>query len=141
MFNYDKCAIPTVYCGNNKDLPPKKQGSNTYYLRHGTGFECMKKGYGAGSSTERSKGLSPYSLQQIPYVGPKYEENFKKNKVETITDLMDYDQNPKQLSVLLERVFLKKNGAFDEKAYNSTLMWLYKRGIKNLPECYDIKSI
>jgi len=136
-FNPQNCAIPSVYCGNGNSLPERT--NDKYYTRKGTQYECLQKGIGTGMAIERTRGLPNDSLQQIKYVGVVYEANFKKLKIQNTTQLINYSKvSNKATEELLRRVFIKKGGVFDEKAYNSTLLFLYNKGLNNLPQCIKL---
>jgi|SRR5437868_5894291 len=138
-FNPNKCAIPTVYCGKNPKIPARKKGDDHYYVRKGTPNECMSKGFGAGMINERNKKLPDNSLQQIKYVGDTYDSKFKKNhKIKNVNDLIKYAKKY-NVQRLLTGVFTKKDGKLDMRAYNSTLLYLYRVGVTNLPTCKNIK--
>lgn len=140
-FDASLCAIPTVYCGKNKQSPKKVTGENYYYVRKGTSYECMKKGFGAGMGEERRKNLPSNSLQNIKYIGPVYAQNFASKGIKTIANLIKFAQT-KGIKKLLHQVLKKSNGILDTKAYNSTLLFLYKSGsIKNLPRCKKITTL
>ncbi len=140
--NTYKCAIPSYYCGKNTTIPKRKKTDEVYYVRHGTPYECLKKGFGAGSIIEKNKNLSKNSLQQIKYVGEKYENAFKTRGIKTISNLLENAKinNSHSNSKLLKAVFVKKDGVIDKRAYNSTILFLYNNNIntKNLPECDKI---
>ena len=143
MFDLDRCTIPTVYCGTKKSVP-KKTKNNTRYVRKGTNYECMTKGFGAGMAMEKLKKLPLNSLQRIKYVGETYELNFKKKNVNNIDQLINHIRNLKKekVSTFLKSVFRKKDGVIDQRAYNSTLVFLYENGVHaNLPQCSKIKEI
>lgn len=141
MFNPRDCDIPVVYCGNNKKIP-KTSKNGARYVRKGTPYECLSKGYGAGVHNEKAKHLKSTSLQHIRYVGDLYESNFKTKKINTLAGLLNYSKtlSREDLKRFLESVFLKKDGVVDMRAYNSTLMYLYNNGIyDNLPPCSKIR--
>jgi hypothetical protein len=145
MFQPKKCSIPTVYCGNKKVIPKKSKTdtSNTHYVRNGTAYECMKKGYGSGMNSERLKKLPSNSLQRIKYVGDTFESNFKKKNIHTTGMLITFSKTLSRngLKNFLEGVFSKKGGTVDRRAYNSTLMFLYNNGVyENLPTCTVIND-
>ena len=138
--NLDQCAIPKVWCG--KHTPPKRRpGDLKYYYKTGSRSECVKIGYGAGMYGERKKHLPTGSLQQIPYVGDVYEKKFKKMGITNKHDLRREatTRSSKELGGLLKRVFTKKGGVLDKRAYNSTVVYLYQNGIGNVPQCSKIK--
>lgn len=139
MSYIDKCSIPVVWCGKG-DIPTRKSGDEKYYIRKGTTHECMQIGFGAGKYSEIKKGINNNSLQNIKYVGETYENNFKEKNIDTILDLIKYVSSHTQLQIklLLSSVFKKKGGGTDMRAYNSTLMFVYKKGIKDLPPCLKI---
>lgn len=136
-FNPDDCATPTFYCGDDPAVPPRIPGKDTFYSRHGTPRECLTKGFGAGMYSERAKHLPVDSLQKIKFVGEKYEANFAVEKIKNVDDLGWYVHNHtvSQIDAMLRRVFQKKGGVLDLKAYNATLLYLYKRGEPRIPNC------
>jgi hypothetical protein len=138
-FDYKRCSIPTVYCGKKDPIPIRPDEDGYYYYRKGTGYECLQKGIGIGGATERGKLLGVNSLQRIRYVGVNYEAAFIKNNITSLTDLIGIDDE-KEYKILLTKVFTKKNGELDTRAYNSTVMYLYKANVKSLPECEIIKK-
>lgn len=142
-FKSKECRIPTVWCGDGEEWPASKKGDEIRYYRVGTRSECMKKGFGAGAASERSKYLPKSSLQNIRYVGAKYETNFGDNGIQTISHLRHYAKHHtrEELDGLLREVYKKSNtGAFDTRAYNSTLLFLRKNGTSRsrLPRCHTI---
>jgi hypothetical protein len=141
MFDIESCKIPTVYCGTKTTLPPRQKNEDFYYTRIGTPHECMSKGFGAGINTSETKGISPNSLRKIKYVGEVYVQHFEDEGINNINSLIKYaNNNPKgSLEKLLKRVFVKKDGVLDKRAYNSTLMYLFRNsGQKALPVCQKI---
>ncbi len=139
VFNASKCAIPTVYCG--KGAPPKRKASDTkYYTGTGSRYDCMRKGFGAGTAIERAKHLPVGSLQHIKYVGVVYEGRFKSNNIRNIRDLLtEAERKTKaQIKRLLRRVFMRRKGGLDKRAYNSTILYLYQHGIGHVPSCSRI---
>jgi hypothetical protein len=139
MFNPDKCYIPTVYCGNKEKKYPYVEKDNRY-LGQGTPHQCMRKGFGASIARENKKNIPVSSLQNIRYVGPKFEEAFQKEGIATLNQLLIFIQNnPVQTTkTMLERVFRNANGSLNGKGFNSTLLYLYRNGNKQLPGCVDI---
>lgn len=140
-FKLQECSIPVIWCGNG-DMPKKKVSSDTHYYKTGTRYECMKKGFGAGMHTERKANLPDSSLQNIKYVGDVYEERFKSQNINTISQLLNYSlkSTPRQIEALLREVFKRKKSGVDQRAYNSTLIYLYRHGNGNLPKCSKIKT-
>jgi hypothetical protein len=140
-FDVDRCSIPTVWCGS-KSMPSRKKGEDKYYVRRGTPHECMKIGVGAGIYSERKKGIPATSLQNIKYVGEVYEKNFMKKRIRSLNELIKYASTHSSADIkkTLSSVFKKKGGAIDQRAYNSTLMYIYRRGIHELPQCLKISS-
>jgi len=136
-FKADECAIPKVWCGNGK--MPKRTTKNYYKI--GSRAECVKVGFGAGMYSERKKHLPMSSLQQIPYVGETYEKKFKKIGIKTKAELRSKmsKKSPTEIEKILKKVFTKKGGSFDRRAYNSTLLFLYQNGVGKLPRCRRIK--
>jgi len=135
-FEIEKCAIPTVWCG--KGAPPKRKGLK-WYSKTGSRYECMKKGFGAGTVAEKRKHLPDNSLQQIPYVGDVYEKKFKRNGISNTGQLLQEAQNRSRtgLRTLLQRIFTKRRGGLDKRAYNSTIVFLYQHGIGHVPSCSE----
>lgn len=141
MFDEKKCDIPTIWCGD-ADKPPKKRKDGSYYYKTGSRYECMKKGFGAGSSIEKKEHLSPTSLQQIKYVGEKHEKDFKKNGIASIKALITYcnGKPPKVIEKFLKGILKKSNGVTDGRAYNCVLLYLYRHGVGNVPSCIKLKA-
>jgi len=136
-FSEEVCIIPEIWCGNSA-TPPKTKGK--IYYKTGTRYECMKRGFGAGTYTERGLNLPVTSLQKIKYVGPTYEQNFKKAGIKTLAQLVT-QAGPKtsaQIKVMLEKILSRENGVLDSRAYNSTVMYLHRHGVSNLPSCHKI---
>lgn len=138
-FDPEKCYIPTVYCGAQERQYPYVENDNMY-MGKGTPNQCMRKGFGAAAARESKKGLSKDNLQQIRYVGPKFEQAFKDNGIATIPILIRYvrDHSVKQINDLLKRVFRNSNGTLNGKGFNSTLLHLYHNGNNRLPQCVKI---
>ena len=80
---------------------------------------------------ERKKGLPTTSLQQIKFVGPVHEGKFKKSGVATTTELISKMRVKTAAEIA---VFLKKIG-LESRAYNSTIIFLYRHGNANIPAC------
>ncbi len=135
-FNSDKCVIPTVWCG--KGNKPFRKGDNVY-TRTGTRTECMKKGFGAGMFTEKNKNIPKTSLRNIKYVGEEYESRFKNKGIKTLKQLISRmrSMSPKQIEKFLKNIFSKNTG-FDGRSYNSTLLFLYRHGNGDLPQCKNL---
>lgn len=140
-FNPNHCAIPMVYCGKKTDVPEFQSGDDHRYTRHGTPYECLKQGIGAGSAKERTSGLPNDSLQRIKYIGPTYEDRLAQYQIYTRRDLIRVlrQTSPDQIFKILRRCLVKGN-ALDERAYNSVLLFLYEHGMDKLPPCKKIKS-
>jgi hypothetical protein len=133
------CAIPTFWCGKSKN-PPKSKDPLIKYIRAGNGYECMKKGFGAGAAKERTKSLSSSSLQNIKYVGETHEAHFKKVGIKSTNDLvreMKWKTQAEKTS-LLKRILSKSNGVLDKRAYNSTIVYLHRHGVSGIPKCSKI---
>lgn len=137
-FDISKCAIPTVWCG--KGTPPKRKPKDLKVYRVGSRYDCMRKGFGAGTAIERAKHLPDGSLQHIKYVGDVYEGRFKSNNIQDIDDLVtEAERKSKaQLKTLLKKVFTRKKGGLDKRAYNSTIVYLYQHGVGHVPSCSRI---
>lgn len=136
MFNPQECTFPTVYCGE-RAVPQGRQRNGDVYTRRGTGYECMKKGFGAGSATEKSKSLPRDSLQKIRFIGDRYSERFREiYHINTISDLRRVPAA--NLDQILRRVCTNSSGAFDARSYNSVLLYLYDNALvpsARLPRC------
>jgi hypothetical protein len=127
-FNEALCHFESnVWCGEGSKKGKKK----------GTSLECLKKGFGAGASRERKKLLPATSLQQIDYVGEKYEKNFIKNGIKTTTQFRAFaaKSTAAKISEKLKKIFVKKGGGIYVRGYNQALLWLYRHGIGKLPSC------
>jgi hypothetical protein len=121
---------------------PKNPKDGVKYLRKGTAEECMKKGFGAGMMNEKTKNLPSSSLQKIKYIGETHEDNFKSKRIGTTTALLNFAKSHSENEVkeLLSKVLKKKGGAgLDGRAYNSVIMWLYGKGVKDVPECKALR--
>ena len=138
-FDYKKCSIPTTYCGKEKKIPKTGMKENMHYVRHGTGYECLQKGVGIATITAKNKNLPPTSLQRIMYVGETYEKRFAEKGITTIQKLLSYSTDVIVIEKMLKKVFTKTNGTLDQRAYNSTLFYMYSLGKKKLPGCVKIK--
>lgn len=137
-FDSDKCLIPTVWCGEEEDPPNKiDRKNNTIYTEGGTRGQCLQKGFGAGMHSEKAKSLSQTSLQNIKYVGEKFEEKFKSKGIRDLPSLANWcrTKNEAQVKKLLSEVFKRSNGIIDYRGYNSTLLWLNTSGLTEIPSC------
>jgi hypothetical protein len=105
----------------------------------------MKKGIGAGINIERKKGLPETSLQQIKYVGETYEAKFKRMapRIKNTTELIAFGRRSSAtvINALLKKIFNRKSGGLDRRAYNSTLMFLYRNGNSKIPKCIEIDEL
>jgi hypothetical protein len=135
-FDTSRCIIPEVWCGNGN--PPNRRDRR--YTRNGTKGECLKKGIGAGMAIERAKVLPPNSLQTIKYVGETYENNFMNRHIRNTDMLIRWCQRmtAQRIDNLLRTVFQKANGVIDMRAFNSTILFLYKKGIRHVPQCSQL---
>ena len=141
-FRLSDCAIPSIWCGNS-DKPPKTSPNDMIrYVKTGSRYECMQKGYGAGMYGEKKKGLPRTSLQQIKYVGETYEANFKKNGISSTTHLINQLKGKSKVVIqnTIAKSVTKKGGVVDKRAYNHCLVYLYSHGVsgEKLPLCYKI---
>lgn len=136
-FDNDLCRIPTVYCGAKEQKYPYVENDNRY-TRAGTSYECLKKGFGAGMSTELLKHLPDDSLRRIRFVSDQDEKRFRDIGIRNIHELERYsrERSPTELQNLLTRVF--KVGKKNLKGFNSVLMYLHRKNIENLPKCVRI---
>jgi hypothetical protein len=135
-FNPDGCYIPSVYCGNEDRKYPYREGENEY-MRAGTRHECMQKGFGAALAQTTKKTLPRENLQQIRFVGPKFEQAFKSQNIHSTRQLLEYARRHSTLDLerLLTRVFQTQTQLLYGKGYNSVLLWLYRNGTRELPQC------
>jgi hypothetical protein len=133
-FNTADCLIPKIWCGKTIIPPPG-------YYKSGTKYECFKKGMGVGTIQEKSKNLNPNSLQNIRYVGNYYEERFKLNKIKNINELITKVSplSSKDKETLLKKILKNSDGKVDFRSYNSVLLFLNDKRIRNLPSCKKIK--
>ena len=138
-FNKNACIIRKLYCGEGK-IP--KDTVDKKYSRSGGSYECLKKGYGIADWEHRKKELSKNSLQQIMYVGPEYEKNFRKFKIYSIKSLLSKTASMSTVEKreLLNTICRRKNGTKDQKAFNSIVLFLYEHGQKQLPSCRVVKE-
>lgn len=138
-FNLEECAIPTFWCGES-DTPPKSKDPLIRYLRNGTRGECLKIGVGVGKYSTLKAGLPSTSLQQLKYVGEAFEKKFKAAGVNNTNELLEFARTRPiaEIEKLLKRVLTKSNSVVDARAYNSTLVFLYRNGIGDLPRCTRI---
>lgn len=134
-FNPSKCSVPRVWCG--KGVKPRRRSNESYYSRKGKNYECLQQGIGAGLNQERRKSVPAASLKNIKYIGEVYEASFRRRNIRTLAQLARYARdNPVRLDDMLRRVLTRKNiDVLDERAYNSVLLFLYNRGIVDLPDC------
>jgi hypothetical protein len=138
-FNKEDCIVRKAYCGN-RNAPPADTREKKY-SRVGTRVECLKKGFGAGSAQERSKGLRRTSLQTIDYIGPVYDARFRQRGVATLNRLITV---MRPLTAIQKRTFLeygctKKNGAVDQKAVNALIIYLHDNGLE-VPVCHIVRE-
>lgn len=138
-FNKSACVIRKMYCGNGK-IP--KDTATKKYSRRGTSYECLKKGYGIANWEHRKKNLSKTSLQQIMYIGPAYEANFKRQKIYSITSLLSKlkEKTATEKRKIISNGCKRKNGSVDQKAFNSVVLFLHEKGVKGLPSCKITKE-
>jgi len=142
-FEIEKCVIPSIWCGTG--APPKRDPRKPlkYYHKIGSRYECMKKGYGSGYNNAKRESLPKSSLQNIPYVGDVYEKKFKSSGISNLTQLLQKARKSSktQNKTLLSKVFTRKKGGLDKRAYNSTLIYMYQNGVgtSKLPLCSKIK--
>ena len=140
-FNISECVIPTVWCGNGQ--PPKRKFENKmYYYKIGNRYECLKKGFGAGMYTEKRRNLPGSSLQQIKYVGEIYEKKFRASGINTLSTLRKrmLQKTTSEMKSFLKKIFTRKGGTLDKRAYNSTIMYMYRNGNRSVPKCSRIRT-
>ena len=134
-FRLEACAVPTFWCGDGPR--PVSTDPLVKYTRSGTRHECLQKGFGAGMHTEKKKTLPTNSLQQIKYIGPKYEKNFKKAGIRDLPGLRAEmsGRTTSDIERMLKKITAKAGGSVDVRAYNAVLVYLYQHGIGTLPAC------
>lgn len=120
-------------------MPPSRDGK--IYTRPGTRSECLRIGIGAGLHQERRKSLAADSLQQIKFVGPTHEANFRAEGVLTTRGLIGKARrlaNPDAVREFLERVLVRKGGGVDTRTFNSVCRYLYAHGVpvEEIPGCF-----
>lgn len=132
-FNTERCKIKTFYCGNG-DVP-----DGNIYSRKGTSYECMRKGFGAGSWGEKKQHLPQKSLQRIKYIGPASEKKFKSKNINNTDSLITKMRTltAAQKKTFLEPIFTRANNTFDYKGYNNVLLFLHVAGVDRLPTCRE----
>lgn len=133
-FNEKNCAIPSTWCGDSETVPKTNNGE-TYYTRPGTKSECLKKGIGAGTFIERNKSLGSDSLQNIKYLGPKQEAALAEAGVKNLSGLV---REMKRMSADEIDDFLRRVVGSDTKVKNSVLLYLYRHGMSDIPQCTKI---
>lgn len=137
MFNLSNCYSQSVYCGDKEKKFPYIE-NDIKYISNGSSFQCLKKGFGAGIFQSLKKNISKNSLLNIKYVGTVFEKKFKRNKIYTISSLLNFSRKSKKnnLKILLEKVFTDSTGRLYINGYNSVLLFLYRNGLyNNLPSC------
>lgn len=135
-FDITACEIRTFYCGKGA-LPRNKN-----YTRKGDSYECMKRGFGAGSWSEKKKHLPAKSLQRIKYVGPKFEKNFKNKKINNTDQLVSKlcNKTANQKKNFLEDIFTRANNTVDYRGYNNVLLFLHMADVGRLPKCVIVEE-
>lgn len=138
-FSRSRCIIRKVYCGDGR-LPADERERK--WSRKGSRAECLRRGFGAAQWAEKKKGLSRNNLQQISYIGPVYEKNFKKLGIRTIPKLMEVMATKSAIEKrdLLKTGCTRANDTVDHRAINSIILYLHDRNISNLPNCRIIKE-
>jgi hypothetical protein len=140
QFKVNKCLIPTIYCGDKRNMPDKDKDNK--YVRKGTRAQCLKKGVGAGIHIEKNDKLPKTSLQNIRFIGKYYEARFKKQKIKTLKDLIREAKklDNREIEDLLSKICKNKSKKIDKRAFNSVILFLYRKGIHWVPNCKQIKS-
>lgn len=138
-FSKSACIVRKLYCGDG-NIP--KDTAENKYSRRGSSYECLKKGFGIADWEHRKKGLSKTSLQQIMYIGPAYEANFKKLKIYSIKSLLSkMDKlSSKEKKTIIVLGCTRKNGTLDQRAYNAVVLFLHDNGQIDLPACKIVKE-
>ena len=140
-FRFSDCAVPTVWCGNGA-VPQRDPESDTRYRRAGTRVECMRKGFGAGKYTEISRRLPAHSLRKIKYLSVDHDARLRDAGITRLNHLVHYAQThaPEEINEFLQEIFTQGGTQpLDRKAYNSTLVYLYRHGVGELPRCTRIR--
>jgi hypothetical protein len=129
-FNKKTCQVPEIWCGDDDDLP-------SGYTKVGSRVECLRRGFGAGKYSEIRKNLPANSLQQIKYVGEKFEKSFIAIGIKNLTQLKKEmgSKTSSQIKTIISKIATKKDGAMDVRAFNSIILYLYENGIGNVPQC------
>ena len=132
-FSESRCKIQTVYCGNSKKLPSSNEEKDQVYKRKGTPYECLKKGFGGG--IQSMKKYPANSLLKIKFLKEKDEKLFKKEGISNLSQLLAKvkKMTPKQISSLLKKCLTS-----NKKAYNMTLLYIFRKSIISLPSCLNI---
>jgi hypothetical protein len=138
-FNKEACIVRKVYCGEGSIPAPTK---TVKYSRKGTGYECLQKGVGIAQWEHRKKTLSIISLQQLTYIGPVYEANFKKQKITSLPTLVKKLKNKSAADKhrIIRKACTRKDQSVDQRAVNSVLLFLYTRGTTSLPNCKIVQE-
>lgn len=138
-FSRSRCVIRKVYCG---DGPLPGETRDKKWSRKGSRAECLRRGFGAAQWVEKKKGMSRNNLQQISYIGPVYEKNFKKLGIRTIPKLLEVmaTKTPVEKRDLLKKGCTRANETIDYRAVNSIILYLHDNQISNLPNCKIIKE-
>lgn len=138
-FKLEDCAIPQVWCGESKDAK-KSKDPLVRYTKTGSRYECLKKGFGAGSAIERKENLPASSMQQIKYIGEVHEKAFVKAGIATLDQLKKQmgKKTEKEMEDTLKRLLKNKDGKVDGRAYNSVIVHLYQHGVGGVPACVKL---
>jgi len=135
VFDPRRCYTKSVWCGAGP--VPAEVRNNTIYQRHGTPYECLKKGVGTGVYEERRKGLPSNSLLKIKYVTEAQEQHFIEKHISNQQDLIRFASLSKvsKIRKFLSRCLVNKEDGLDQRAYNSVVLFLYLAGVLLVPEC------
>ena len=138
-FSRSKCVIRKIYCG---DGPLPQSTATVKYSRKGTTSECLRRGFGAAAWAQKKGSLSRNNLQQISYIGPVYEKNFKKLKITTILKLLQEmaGKTAEQKKDIIIKACTRKNKTVDHRAVNSVILYLHDHNISDLPNCRIVKE-
>ena len=131
-FVKSKCVIRKIYCG---EKPIPHDTATVKYSRAGSSYECMKRGYGAALANTRQ--LTTKDVRNIKYIGDAYAKNLKRKRITSLNTLVSKTKNmtAAEKKALFMSCCKKSNGIVDHRAVNSLIMYLYEKGVDQLPAC------
>ena len=136
-FRRKDCKLPSLWCGNG-GIPTKHPSSDSFYTQPGTRYDCLRKGFGAGKAITENKNINNTSLRNIKFVGERYEQRFRAQRVRNLLQLENKARKmtPEDFKRWLHKVLQTKGGKIDQRTYNSVLIYLDDAGIQKLPKCH-----